>query len=159
MTDIVSKERLESIDAVELMKKVKTLNQYPYQVLLYGQDQSGLEKAVKPFIINTSLQPAQAKEYAEPATEGKVYFTNYDMVQMEMSKVAKASTVNLSNFRKKQMFSMNISEEDYLLSFSRDQRKVSHWLILPMFLMEMFQKKGKQTMLQIISEHSQTSFL
>lgn len=104
MTDIVSKDRLESIDAVELMKKVKTLNQYPYQVLLYGQDQSGLEKAVKPFITNTSLQPAQAKEYAEPATEGKVYFTNYDMVQMEMSKVAKASTVNLGNFGKANVF-------------------------------------------------------
>jgi hypothetical protein len=33
MTDVISKERLESIDVVELMKKIKTLNQYPYEVL------------------------------------------------------------------------------------------------------------------------------
>ncbi|MET3038036.1 insulinase family protein [Chryseobacterium sp. NRRL B-14859] len=104
MTDIVSKERLENIDVNELMKKVKTLTQYPYQVFLYGQDQSGLEKAVKPYIVNASLQPAKAKEYAEPATEGKVYFTNYDMVQMEMAKVAKGSNVNLSNFGKSNVF-------------------------------------------------------
>lgn len=104
MTDIVSKERLESIDVNELIKKMKTLNQYPYQVFLYGQDQSGLEKAVKPYIANTSLQPAKAKEYPEPATTGKVYFTNYDMVQTEMAKVAKGNTVNLGNFGKANVF-------------------------------------------------------
>ncbi|MCQ9634686.1 insulinase family protein [Chryseobacterium sp. WG23] len=104
MTDIVSKERLESIDVTELIKKIKTLNQYPYQIFLYGQDQSGMEKAVKPYVVNASLQPAKAKEYAEPATTGKVYFTNYDMVQMEMAKVAKGSTVNLSNFGKSNVF-------------------------------------------------------
>ncbi|WP_428147549.1 M16 family metallopeptidase [Chryseobacterium joostei] len=104
MTDIISKARLESIDVTELMKKVKTLNQYPYQVFLYGQDQTGLEKAVKPYIGNTNLQPAKAKEYAEPATTGKVYFTNYDMVQMEMSKVAKGTPLNLNNFGKSNVF-------------------------------------------------------
>lgn len=104
MTDIVSKDRLEGIDITELMKKIKTLNQYPYQIFLYGQDQTGLEKAVKPYVVNTSLQPAKAKEYTEPATTGKVYFTNYDMVQMEMAKVAKGSTVNLSNFGKSNVF-------------------------------------------------------
>lgn len=104
MTDIISKERLQSIDVNELMKKVKTINQYPYEVFLYGQEQKTLEKAVKPYIVNTSLQPAKAKEYPEPATEGKVYFTNYDMVQMEMSKVAKGNTVNLGNFGKANVF-------------------------------------------------------
>ncbi|WP_223608996.1 pitrilysin family protein [Chryseobacterium sp. OSA05B] len=104
MTDIVSKERLESIDVNELTKKIKVLNQSPYEVFLYGQEQSGLEKAVKPYIAETSVQPAKAKEYAEPAAEGKVYFTNYDMVQMEMSKVAKGNEVNLSNFGKANVF-------------------------------------------------------
>jgi predicted Zn-dependent peptidase len=104
MTDIVSKERLESMDAAELTKKIKAMGQYPYEVFLYGKDQSGLEKAVKPYITAVSLQPAKAKEYAEPATEGKVYFTNYDMVQMEMSKVAKGNTVDLGNFGKANVF-------------------------------------------------------
>lgn len=104
MTDVVSKERLQSINVAELMNKIKTISQYPYEVFLYGEDQNGLEKAVKPFITNTSLQPAAAKQYAEPATDGMVYFTNYDMVQMEMSKIAKASTVNLGNFGKANVF-------------------------------------------------------
>ncbi|QIY82623.1 insulinase family protein [Chryseobacterium sp. NEB161] len=104
MTDVISKERLQNIDVNQLMSKIKTLNQYPYEVFLYGENQKGLEKSVKPFVVNTKLQPAKAKEYAEPATEGKVYFTNYDMVQMEMSKVAKASDVNIANFGKASVF-------------------------------------------------------
>ncbi|MFC3159698.1 Predicted Zn-dependent peptidase [Chryseobacterium arachidis] len=104
MTDIVSKERMQSINVADLMKKIKTISQYPYEVFLYGQDQKNLEKAVKPYIANTTLQPAKAKVYAEPATEGKVYFTNYDMVQMEMSKIAKGSNVNLGNFGKANVF-------------------------------------------------------
>ncbi|KFF14626.1 peptidase M16 [Chryseobacterium soli] len=104
MTDIISKERLQNINVAELMSKIKTLNQYPYEVFLYGKDQKSLEKAVKPYIVNTSLQAAKAKVYAEPATEGKVYFTNYDMVQMEMSKIAKGSNVNLGNFGKANVF-------------------------------------------------------
>lgn len=104
MTDVISKERLQNIDVNQLMSKIKTLNQYPYEVFLYGENQKGLEKSVKPFVVNTKLQPAKAKEYAEPATEGKVYFTNYDMVQMEMSKVAKAGDVNIANFGKASVF-------------------------------------------------------
>lgn len=104
MTDVISKERLQNIDVNQLMSKIKTLNQYPYEVFLYGENQKGLEKSVKPFVVNTKLQPAKAKEYAEPATEGKVYFTSYDMVQMEMSKVAKAGDVNIANFGKASVF-------------------------------------------------------
>lgn len=104
MTDVISKERLQNIDVNELISKIKTLNDYPYEIFLYGENQKGLEKAVKPFITNTSKQPAKAKEYPEPATEDKVYFTNYDMVQMEMSEVAKGNDVNLGNFGKSSVF-------------------------------------------------------
>ncbi len=104
MTDIVSKERMQAINVTDLMTKIKTMNQYPYEVFIYGKDQKNLEKAVKPYIANTTLQPAKAKVYAEPATEGKVYFTNYDMVQMEMAKIAKGNNVNLGNFGKANLF-------------------------------------------------------
>ncbi|MFY1045136.1 M16 family metallopeptidase [Chryseobacterium sp. GP-SGM7] len=104
MTDIISKERLQNINVTELMSKIKTLNNYPYEVFLYGESQKDLEKAVKQFITDATLQPAKAKEYAEPSTDGKVYFTNYDMVQMEMAKVAKGSNVNLANFGKANVF-------------------------------------------------------
>ncbi|WP_312341072.1 M16 family metallopeptidase [Chryseobacterium binzhouense] len=104
MTDIISKERLKSINVNELMSKIKTMNKYPYEIFLYGDSQSDLEKSVKPFISNASLQPSKTKDYPEPAAQGKVYFTNYDMVQMEMSKVAKGSDVNISDFGKVNVF-------------------------------------------------------
>lgn len=104
MTDIISKERLKSINVNELMSKIKAMNKYPYEIFLYGDSQSDLEKSVKPFISNASLQPSKAKDYPEPAAQGKVYFTNYDMVQMEMSKVAKGSDVNISDFGKVNVF-------------------------------------------------------
>ncbi len=104
MTDIISKERMQSINVNDLMSKIKMLNQFPYQIFLYGQDQKGLEKVLKPFVVATKQQPAAAKVYAEPATAGKVYFTNYDMIQMEMAKVAKAQNVNLANFGKINVF-------------------------------------------------------
>ena len=104
MADIISKERMQNINVNDLMSKIKTLNQFPYEIFIYGKDQNGLEKAVKPFVIATKQQPAKAKVYAEPATAGKVYFTNYDMVQMEMAKVAKAQNVNLANFGKINVF-------------------------------------------------------
>ena len=104
MTDIISKQRLQSINVNDLMSKIKTLNNYPYEVFLYGDSQSDLEKSVKPFISNSSLKPAVAKVYPEPATQGKVYFTNYDMVQMEMSKVARGGDVNLADFGKANVF-------------------------------------------------------
>jgi len=104
LTDIISKERLQNINVSDLMSKIKTLNQYPYEVFIYGEDQKGLEKAVKPYIANTKLQPAKAKEYPEPSTGGNVYFANYDMVQMEMSKIAKGSEVNINDFGKANVF-------------------------------------------------------
>ncbi|KQR94993.1 peptidase M16 [Chryseobacterium sp. Leaf180] len=104
MSDVISKERLQNIDVNQLMSKIKTLNMYPYEVFIYGQDQQKMEKAAKPFIVNATMQPAKAKVYPEPATQDKVYFTNYDMVQMEMSKVAKGSEVNLKNFGKVNVF-------------------------------------------------------
>ncbi|MGV4414222.1 M16 family metallopeptidase [Chryseobacterium sp. T1] len=103
-TDILSKETLESIKANDLMKKIKDINKYPYEVFLYGKDQKTLTNNVKPYIQNASLVAAKAKDYPEPATSGNVYFTNYDMVQTEMSRVAKGSEVNTKNFGKINVF-------------------------------------------------------
>lgn len=104
LTDIISKERLENINVTQLMSKIKALNNYPYQIFLYGENQKELEKAVKPFVVKANLQPAKAKVYPEPATGGKVYFANYDMVQMEMAKIAKGSDVDVSKFGKSNVF-------------------------------------------------------
>lgn len=103
-SDVISKENLESIKVADLMSKIKNLNKYPYEVFLYGKDEKSLKNDVKPYIQTASLTAPKAKEYPEPATSGHVYFTNYDMVQTEMSRVAKASNVNTKDFGKINVF-------------------------------------------------------
>lgn len=103
-SDVISKQRLESIKVDDLMTKIKDLNKYPYEVFLYGKDEKALQNNLKPFIQNASLVAPKAKVYPEPATDGKVFFTSYDMVQTEMSRIGKASEVNTKDFGKINVF-------------------------------------------------------
>ncbi|WP_394368389.1 M16 family metallopeptidase [Kaistella gelatinilytica] len=103
-TDIISEKRLKEINSEEMTEKVKDLLQMPYQIFFYGTDFDHFQKYVKPFIEEEIIAIPPKKIYEEPATEGKIYFTNYDMVQTEMTKVAKGSNVNLKNFGKIKLF-------------------------------------------------------
>ncbi len=103
-SDVVSKERLNEIKSEEMTKKIKDLLKMPYQIFFYGQDFNQFKKYGKSFVENETLKIPAKKIYPEPAMEGKVYFTNYDMVQTEMSKVAKGNNVNLKNFGKINVF-------------------------------------------------------
>lgn len=76
----------------------------PYQIFFYGNNYNEFKKYAKPFVEKESLKIPNKKIYPEPTTEGKVYFTNYDMVQTEMSKVAKAQHVKVKNFGKINVF-------------------------------------------------------
>lgn len=104
MTDIVSKERLENIDVKELTQKVNNFTKQPYEIFFYGKNFSNFLKYQKPFVEKETLKVPAKKVYPEPATSGKVYFTNYDMVQTEMSKVAKGNDVNIKNNGKINVF-------------------------------------------------------
>ena len=103
-SDVVSKERLEVIKSEEMTKKIQDLLKMPYQIFFYGQDFNGVKNSVANFIQKETIKIPTPKIYPEPAMEGKVYFTNYDMVQTEMSKVAKGNNVNLKNFGKINVF-------------------------------------------------------
>lgn len=103
-TDVISEDRLREINSEEMTQKIKDLLQMPYEIFFYGTDFNHFKKYVTPFIEEEILKIPTKKIYPEPATEGKVYFTNYDMVQTEMSKVAKGTNVNLKNFGKINLF-------------------------------------------------------
>ncbi len=104
LTDVVSKERLAQIKPEEMTKKMQDLLKMPYQIFFYGKDFSGFKKYVKNFVEKESVKIPVKKIYPEPATNGNVYFTNYDMVQTEMSKTGKANNVDLKNFGKINVF-------------------------------------------------------
>ena len=103
-TDIVSKERLQEIRSEEMTQKIKDLLQMPYEIFYYGNNFTKFKIDILPFIDEEVLPIPGKKIFAEPDTEGKVYFTNYDMVQIEMTKVAKGTNVNLKNFGKINLF-------------------------------------------------------
>ena len=103
-TDVVSEERLHQLKSEEMTQKIQDLLFMPYQIFFYGNDFNNFKSYVKPFIEKETVKISDKKIYSEPAAEGKVYFTNYDMVQTEMSKVAKGKNVNLKNFGKVNVF-------------------------------------------------------
>lgn len=102
--DVVSKERLMTIDCSEMTDKMKALFGYPYEIFFYGTDPDRFQNEVKPFINPEINKIPEKQHYPEPETEQKVYFVNYDMVQMELSRVAKGQPVKTDNFGKINVF-------------------------------------------------------
>nr|WP_306623213.1 insulinase family protein [Chryseobacterium ginsenosidimutans] len=103
-TDIISKEELENNKVEVFTDRMKKLFKFPYQIFFYGKDLESFKKYIGNYVENESLQALKPKEYPEQETVGDVYFTDYDMVQMEMSKVAKGHDVNIENFGKINVF-------------------------------------------------------
>lgn len=104
LRDVVSKERLEEIRCEEMTDKMKSLFSHPYEIFFYGTDFESFKNYAKPFIKPENLKIPEKKIYPEPETKGKVYFVNYDMVQMEMAKIGKGNAVDTQNFGKINVF-------------------------------------------------------
>ncbi|QXU49025.1 insulinase family protein [Chryseobacterium sp. D764] len=103
-TDIISQEELEGSNSEVFTDRIKKLFKYPYQVFFYGKSFENFKGYIGQYIETESLQISEAKQYPEPATGGNVNFINYDMVQMEMSKIGKGNLVNPLHFGKINVF-------------------------------------------------------
>ncbi len=97
-------DELKKINPSELILKVAELLKLDYEIFYYGQSieeiKLDLEKQLEPI----SLENPTKKEFPEPETGGKVYFSNYDMVQVEMSRVAKGKDVEVRDLGKINVF-------------------------------------------------------
>lgn len=104
--DVVSQERLTSAKSTEFTKKLKTITDYPYEIFFYGKDLEKFKKGMASVVNKNKREvvPSPAKVYPEPVAEGKVYFVNYDMVQVEMSRVGRGGEVNPQDFGKISVF-------------------------------------------------------
>lgn len=103
-TNVLSKERLDEITSQEMTDKMKNILSMPYQLFFYGNNFDQFKTWAKSFILpETEVIPSR-RNYPEPATKGNVYFTNYDMVQTEMSKIAKGKNVDVKTFGKINVF-------------------------------------------------------
>ncbi|WP_428067703.1 M16 family metallopeptidase [Chryseobacterium gambrini] len=103
-TDVISKEELESSNVEVFTDRMKKLFRYPYQIFFYGRNFENFTSYIGKYTENESFVIPEPKNYPEPETDGNVYFTDYDMVQMEMSKVGRGRNVNTKNFGKINVF-------------------------------------------------------
>ncbi|WP_312077328.1 insulinase family protein [Chryseobacterium sp.] len=103
-TDVISKEELENSDVEIFTNRIKKLFDFPYQIFFYGKNFESFKTYIINYISEETQQIPQKREYSEQETGGNVYFMNYDMVQMEMSKIAKGKEVNIANFGKINVF-------------------------------------------------------
>ncbi|WP_333877971.1 M16 family metallopeptidase [Flavobacterium sp.] len=104
--DILSEKELREMKVNELTDLIKSVTQYQHQIFFYGNDLKPIVNALEKHhnLAANKAIPAP-KVYPEPETANKVYFANYDMVQAEMTRVAKgdkyntalAGTVNVFN--------------------------------------------------------------
>lgn len=84
--DILTEEELKAINPQELVDLIKNFLAYKHQIFYYGNDVQTTKTALSNYhdFGKQKAIPA-AKVYPQPATDGKIYFTPYDMVQAEIS--------------------------------------------------------------------------
>jgi predicted Zn-dependent peptidase len=102
--DVISKDELEGAKVENFTDRMKKLFGFPYQIFFYGKNFENFKNYIQNYIVDEIYIIPEPKKYPEQETTGKVYFTNYDMVQMEMSKIGKSSNVNPENFGKINVF-------------------------------------------------------
>ena len=104
LRDVIPNERLFEITCESLTEKIKNIFGFPYEMFFYGFDFEDFKAYIKPFIRNQKFEIPAKRNYPEPETGGKVYFVDYDMVQMEMSKIARGNEVEIKDFGKINVF-------------------------------------------------------
>lgn len=93
--DILSEKELKEMKASELTNLLKDLTNYEHQIFFYGTDLNPIVAALeKNHNLNAGKAIPSPKVYPEPETTNKVYFANYDMVQAEMTRIAKGEKYN-----------------------------------------------------------------
>lgn len=90
--DVLSADELKKMNVSQLTDMIKGLTSYQHEIFFYGNDLNTITKALeKHHNLAASKAIPPAKVYPEPDTSGKVYFVNYDMVQAEMTRIAKGN--------------------------------------------------------------------
>lgn len=93
--DIISEKDLKEMDIAKLTGMIKELSAFEHQVFFYGTNLNTIVATLESHHDLSAAKPIPApKAYAEPETTNKVYFANYDMVQTEMSRVARGEKYN-----------------------------------------------------------------
>lgn len=84
--DILSEDELRNTNPDELVALIQDFLNYKHTVFYYGNDLGSTKKALEKYHnFGKGNTVPLAKEYLQPETNGKLFFTPYDMVQAEIS--------------------------------------------------------------------------
>ncbi|ASK32163.1 peptidase M16 [Chryseobacterium sp. T16E-39] len=103
-TDVISREELETSKVEVFTDRIKKMFGFPYQIFFYGKNLENFKSYIENYVKPASFEIPDAKKYPEPETNGKVNFIDYDMVQVEMSKIGKGHDINTANLGKINVF-------------------------------------------------------
>lgn len=103
-TDVISKEELQNSEVEIFTDRMKRIFAFPYQIFFYGKNLENFKTYIDNYVEVSSLEIPEPKKYPEPETDGKVNFINYDMVQVEMSKIGRGHNINTANLGKINVF-------------------------------------------------------
>ncbi|MCG2761500.1 MAG: insulinase family protein, partial [Candidatus Delongbacteria bacterium] len=99
---VVSSDELKNLNPDELVSLVKGFLTFKHSILYYGQreieDVAKLIVKNQPKIRNYTEPPKRIDPKEMPTDVPKVYFVNYDMVQMNMIMLSKLEKMNIKNF-------------------------------------------------------------
>lgn len=102
--DVIPTQRLIEINPEDLASKIHQLLFHPYEIFYYGKDLAQFKSQALHFLEESTLPVPPVRLFPEPETNGKVYFTEYDMVQVEMHKVARGKETKIQDWGKAQVF-------------------------------------------------------
>jgi len=91
LRDIYSPEEFAAVDPADLTGMVRDLRKYKHRIFFYGKDEeSAIASLEKHHQVSLPLMDyPEPKIYVPVETGGKVYFTDFDMVQTELLFVGK----------------------------------------------------------------------
>lgn len=105
LRDLISKEELAATQPQELVDILKDLLNYKHRLFYYGNDVKGVTAALEQYHNFGKDKPYPvAKDYKEIQTGGKVYYTNYDMVQTQLLMLRRAEEFSPKYFALSAMF-------------------------------------------------------
>lgn len=102
--DVFSIKDLMKIPVTSLTEILRKLPEYPFELFYYGPELGDVQGVLEELIPNESYKVPAKKTYEVPEGSEKVYFTPYDMVQVELHKVGRAGKAEIENFGKVSVF-------------------------------------------------------
>ena len=104
--NILQIDELKAINPEELVSIFKDLKNYKQRIFYYGKDINSVVNSLNEnYIVNSTLKDyPEQKTYLKKQTGGKVYFANYDMVQVELLFLAKGKTFDAKKLAVSELF-------------------------------------------------------